>query len=208
MNARGDAIDGRLSVSRYRSGCQPLQKPCFSMARTLPEKPWALGVRTRCRRLQDQRFVEIGGRPCADMLHLVPGRRAKEVETQAVGSRLDQAEQGRAQRGPLCGIDGAFEHRILHPHAMVLASPRHAAQTAPASRGFGGNVVTDQDKHRVTATGREGRRRGRRAGGAPAGGPERATSGRRAVSRSGRGDSAPPSCASGRRPARPCGHRR
>jgi hypothetical protein len=73
------------------------------------------------KRLNDHWPFWIRKALCSDMLDAVAPVCSKEVKPQTVIFLIDCREKDSAESRPLCGIEEAFENRILHSPAKPLA---------------------------------------------------------------------------------------
>lgn len=74
---------------------------------------------------------------------------AEVVEPDAVGLLFDDVEKLGFEGDELGGIHLAFEYGILHPLAVIKTGLGHTAEPRPPGRGDGGNIVGNENVHRL-----------------------------------------------------------
>lgn len=75
------------------------------------------------------------------VLHPAAPIASKEIETQTILRRQADLEQAQLQRRPLCRINIALEHRILHPLPEVQTRARDAVQSLLPGRRLRRDVI-------------------------------------------------------------------
>ena len=96
--------------------------------------------------LQNKRAVGINWHLRAVMLD-ISRPAAKVIEAHAVGCRINQIEQPRAEAGPLRRVQLTLEYRELDADTEVLAGACHATQTSPSLPGKGADVIGNEHEH-------------------------------------------------------------
>src|SRR5438552_932576 len=98
--------------------------------------------------LNDQRTAQINGRLGADMFNAPAPIGPEKVITKAVVLGRNQVFELGSQACPLRWIDLNLEYGVLHPLAVVAASPSDPPQPrGPA--GFGGADIVSHENHHV-----------------------------------------------------------
>ncbi len=76
---------------------------------------------------------------------------SEQINSQAVGLRIDDLEQAIAHSDELPGIDETLEDGVLHALAVIEACLGGLAKPSASGRRNSGDIVSDQDLHEQTA---------------------------------------------------------
>jgi len=75
----------------------------------------------------------------------------KPIKPQRIAVGINLANQARAERRPLCGIDFTFKHGVLHTLAKVETSPRDSSQPASSGGVLSFHVISYQNQQRASS---------------------------------------------------------
>ena len=129
----------------------PRDKSLSDMDLQVARKHGQIAAALPSRQLQDQRSIQVQRFLESVMLCFVSGVFIQMIDPEGILLGVDFLEQAISERRPFGFSELAFKNRHLHPDAVILAGPCHAAQPLLSRFINGGNVVCNQDEHGLTS---------------------------------------------------------
>ena len=106
---------------------------------------------------KDQGAIGIVGWFAAHMFDSRAPIGAEPVEAEAVQLFVNLVDKPSAQNCPLCGVNLAFEHRVLYALTEILAEARDTTQAPSPVDIAGGYIIGNQHQHGRNLTPEKGR---------------------------------------------------